>query len=529
MPDRGAETASPEVRDRTDSSGSSLRDGQGRRGDADGDQRPGGQADERAGRADGKPKPAAGEKLKHGDGLADRGGGRFERMALLGIRGLIGVVILAVALGITGWLVDTRPEPPRRPMADSGMVVRAITATEVPIARSWEGFATVRARTVAEISAQVSAAVVDRPARVRVGERIESGETLVVLDDSDAEQRLAGAEATVEALEAQLAQLNVELESAQESLRLADESVRLTRREMERLAEATRGQAAAPVEQERLERQLTGALREREVFSQQIELVPVRRRVLEAQLAQQRSSVELAQLDVERSTIVSPIDGIIDAVFVDVGQRLNVGSTVARVVDPTRLEVPLRLPVSAAAELSVGDPVLVRVPSIEGFAWPGTILRFAPQADPGSRTIEVIAEVVQDFPSVNQRRAAGARPALRPGQFVMGRVSRSEAEERVIVPRGAVRDDRVIVMNGEGRAEPRTVLVEQFVSGSWEGIDPIETEWAVLRPMDGQTGVRAGERVVVSNLDAIRPGTRVRSSDATVEESAADDSMGSGS
>jgi len=183
----------------------------------------------------------------------------------------------------------------------------------------------------------------------------------------------------------------------------------------------------------------------------------------------------------------------------------------------------LRLPVSAAADLSVGDPVLVRVPSLVGYVWPGVILRFAPQADPGSRTIEVIAEVVQDFPSVDRRRVAGERPTLRPGQFVMGMVSRSDAEDRVIVPRGAVRDDRVVVMNGAGRAETRLVVVERFVSGAWEGIDPIETEWAVLRPADGTSGVRAGERVVVSNLDAIRSGTRVRSLDATEEDAASGD------
>ncbi|MGP1345312.1 MAG: efflux RND transporter periplasmic adaptor subunit [Phycisphaerales bacterium] len=448
------------------------------------------------------------------------------RLALMGVRFAIGAVVLLVAFGIAGFLVETRPEPARKASVERSLMVGTVVARAVPVARSWEGFATVEARTVSEISAEVSAAVVERSAAARVGERVSAGQLLFVLDESDAVQRLAGAEAVAESLEAQIAQLGVELEAAQESLALSDEGVRLTRSELERVREATRGQASAPVEIERLERELTVTLRGREELRQRVDLIPPRRRALEAQLAQQRAAIALARLDVERTRVVSPIDGVVDAVLVDVGQRVSVGMPMARVVDPTRLEAPLRLPVTAAAELAVGDPAVVGVETMPEHRWAGAIVRIAPAADPESRTVRVFVEIVQAWPEGGGGGEGGSAPLLRPGQFVMGRVARSEVDDRVIVPRGAVRSGRVFVMNGEGRAVARRVDVSHYISERWEEVDPVETEWAVLAPAEGGTGVVPGERVLVTNLEEIRPGMRVRA--AGVEAGAGGSAIGDG-
>lgn len=453
-----------------------------------------------------------------------------QRYALLAIRFVIGAGAVLFALLVVGFLVSNRPEPPRRPTQDSSMIVRTVVAQTVPIARSWEGYATVQAKTLTEVSAEVSAAVIERPDAIRVGAAVVAGQTIVRLDNTDAVQRLASATALAESLEAQLAQLSVELESTQESLALADEGIRLQRVELERLKQATAGQAAAPIEIERLERQLTASLREREGLNQQQALIPPRRRALEAQLAQQEAAVALAQLDVQRTRIISPIDGVIDAVFVDVGQRVSVGTPIARVVDPTRLEVPVRVPVTAAAELAPGDPAVLRVSTMPGHRWQGEVVRLSPQADAETRTVEVFVEVQQGVSS--EERAAS--PMLRPGQFVIGRVSRSDVHSRIVVPRGAIRSDRVIVMNSEGRAEPRPVRISHYIDERWPDIDAQETEWAVLLPVEetasGRIGVSAGERIVTSNLDDIRRGMLLRSLDSIepTAERATDIAAGNG-
>jgi multidrug efflux pump subunit AcrA (membrane-fusion protein) len=84
----------------------------------------------------------------------------------------------------------------------------------------------------------------------------------------------------------------------------------------------------------------------------------------------------------------------------------------------------------------------------------------------------------------------------------------SDIEPRVLVPRSAVQRDRVMVVNGDGRAEPRIVNVSYYFEGAFPDLHPIEREWAVI-----SAGLGPGERVIISNLDDLDPGTPVRPMD----------------
>src|SRR5690606_9085501 len=129
------------------------------------------------------------------------------------------------------------------------------------------------------------------------------------------------------------------------------------------------------------------------------------------------------------------------------------------------------------------------------------IERMSPEADAASRTVTVYAVVEQDpFGDMST--------LLLPGQFVRGALSSSEAEDAVLVPRVAVRDDRVMVVDAEGRASERRVRVEFFLRGERPGVAPDERDWAVV-----SEGLAEGERVVISNLDDLRPGAAVHAVD----------------
>lgn len=415
---------------------------------------------------------------------------------------------MLAAAGVVVWLlVSTRPQPPRIPPEQRAQQVSVITARLAPVTRTWRGYGTARAKDAADVAAQVAAEVVERPERIEAGNRVAKGDMIVALDDEEFRRRLSSAREAIRALEAQVEGLDVEKASLEESVRLAEEAVRLTQREVERAKAAVEEGAATPGEVERLQRELTQTQRERTELQQRLSMISVRRRQLEAQIRERRAEASLAELNVQRCRIAAPFDGAIQEVHVDPGERVSVGEVVARLVDLSRIEVPLRLPISAGAQLDVGDAVRLRADSPGGRSWRAEVARIAPEADSRTRTLTAFVEVSQ-----SPEPGPGA---LLPGQFVIAEISAGQSRRRIVVPRAAVRGDRVWVVAGEDdRVEPRRVRVAHYLEARFEDVAPRETQWAVI-----ESGLEPGEQVIVSNFESLEAGRLVEATDAGAGDS----------
>ncbi len=422
------------------------------------------------------------------------------------LRAAAAVLILGAGIGIFVWLVATRPRPAHTPPGNTAISVRAIALRPMPVPRIWEGYGTARAMESADVSAQVSARVIERPAEIEPGARVDAGQVLVKLDPVDFQQRVEASLALIASWGAQVAGLDVEERRLSDQLELMQDELRLEERELERITQAVEQLGANALEIERRQALLARRKREMAVLQQQLEAIPPRREQLRAQVANERATLRLAQENLDRATVRAPISGVLQDVFVEPGELLMVGAPIARVVDVSRIEVPLRLPVSASARLRVGDGVEMGPdsPGDGGGAspWVGRVVRIAPEAHPGSRTITVFAEVAQE-PDPSRGGL------LLPGQFVLARVT-TGAEEHPVVPRIAVDRDRLMVVeNGAGgsgtRAREAGARVMYHIRRSFPELDPLETEWAVL-----ESGPPPGTLVITSNLDEIRDGTPVR-------------------
>ncbi len=422
----------------------------------------------------------------------------------LGARGLLGLAILAVALGVWTILVKTKPKAPRTEAPDLALQVRAITAEPVAAPRVWTGYGTARPDEAADVSAEVAAVVVRRPDDIEPGVWVERGTLLAQLDDTEYAAALTRANELVQALEADLRGLDVEAESISDSLALAEERVRLAQSQLNRLRSAVGAGGASRFEIEALEERLTTVKRERESLEERLNLIPTRKARLRAQLESERANARVARLNVERCSISAPITGILQSVEVEEGERVGIGQPIARVVDLRSIEVPLRLPVSAATRLRLGDRAALEHVGAEPAAWEGAIGRIAPEADPATRTITAFAEVEQEV-----REGVGERARLEgmllPGQFLSATVFGQERSPRLVVPRNAVQRDRVLIANEEDRVEPRLVTVAYHIDALFPDLHPHERQWAVI-----DSGLDPGARVIISNLDDLTAGTPVR-------------------
>ncbi len=440
--------------------------------------------------------------------------GRPRGMVILSIafRAGLALLVLAIATGVFMVLLGSRRTIERDETAAAAPpIVQSVVARERSVPRSWRGYGTARAMDVADVAAEVAGRVVDRPLKNEPGRSVRAGEVLLEIDKVDYGERLVATEQAVASLEAQLEGLGVEEERLRDQTAFAREERDAAQRDYDRVVEAVQRGAGSQGETDRYLVALRASERALSALSQQLEMIPSRRASLQAQLASARADRRVARENVARATVVSPIDGVLQSIEPERGERVNIGERVARVVNLGRIEIPLRLPVSSFGSIAVGDQVRMTTDGPEPAVWTGTLARLAPESDASARTLTAFVEVVQD-PS--------ARGLLLPGQFVLGSVTGEVGEPLVVVPRRAVESDRVLVARPEpsdaeagarvaSTVVPRSVRVAYYASGDLDDIDPDETEWAVLAP----GSLEPGDVVIVSNLEQLRAGMIVETRD----------------
>ena len=81
----------------------------------------------------------------------------------------------------------------------------------------------------------------------------------------------------------------------------------------------------------------------------------------EAALEAAESAVALAELDLERAVMTAPVDGVLDRVWFQLGERPTPGATVAVILDAHRTYARIYVPAELRAGIGPGDTVRVAV------------------------------------------------------------------------------------------------------------------------------------------------------------------------
>lgn len=418
-------------------------------------------------------------------------------------RVVVVVVMLMVSIGIVKAMVATKSKSDMNEPTTSAVVVRTIKAIHRPSNRIWSGYGTARTMGSADVVAEVAGRVIERPEAIEAGKSVEAGDLIIRLDDTDYINALDAARQAVKSLDAQISGLTIETEQMENQVRYASEAIDAAKRDLARVDEAIGQGAGSAGERDVKLALMLRSQREQSELQQQLDLIPSRRARLEAEISLQRANERIADENVERSKIRAPFDGELQSVNTRAGDWVGLGSRVARVVDLSRLEIPLKVAASASSWIRVGDEARLWVSDPGGEPDQiGQITRIAPEADSASRTMTVYVEVEQDPTDADR---------LLPGQFVHGRVVTHDPHERVILPRRAVQSDHVFVANVNGQGARLIEIMSVKVAYSFESrmpeIDPIETQWVALEV--GYEPVE-GSLIAVSLLDQIMAGMRVQ-------------------
>ena len=399
-------------------------------------------------------------------------------------------LVLAAGIGVAVGLTLSAPMPEMLDRDGAAIGVVAVEVETVPVARRWQGFGTARALDMSLVPARVASTIAEIPLDLAAGRTVTEGELLARIDDEDFRRQVAMNDESVAQLDSELERLRVQLGLLSSRSELARREVDLAEQDLVRVRDARGRGAALPREVDAAEQAVLSARRGLLLIEEIEGTLPAQIRATEAERERLVSARSLAQSQVERCRVRAPYDGVVADVLVEVGEQVSPGMPVVRMFDPDRVEVPLRIPASARGRVAVGDDVVVARAG-DSTSETTQILRVAPEDDPATRTMTVFADV------------HGLEAGFVPGTFLTGEVAESIARSRTIVPRRAVRNQRVMLIeDGRIRMMPITVAFplndsrpESGLSDrQWLAIEERLPEGTVL-VVDGGRELEAGTRV----------------------------------
>jgi HlyD family secretion protein len=311
-------------------------------------------------------------------------------------------LILVAVVGTS--VAFARLKPAALPVESTSLVIE--TVERGPLTRAVRGSGVL----VPENVRWIAAATDGRVERVVVqpGTVVTAGSVIIELSDPqqqqsmrDAEWQLRAAEAAYEAAQAELESNRLDQQSATARLQAEADQARLRAKADAELAAAG---LAAPITKQ-LSESTAASLDQRVKFEEQrISVLASSQRArlaaLQAEVEQRRAMLDLQRQRSESLQVRASIDGVLQAVAVQAGQRVSPGTTLARVAEPSRLKAEIRVAETQAKDLAAGQRA--QIDTRNGIV-AGRVARIDPAASNGTVLVDL---------SIDGALPAGARPDL---------------------------------------------------------------------------------------------------------------------
>jgi RND family efflux transporter MFP subunit len=207
-------------------------------------------------------------------------------------------------------------------------------------------------------------------------------------------------------------------------------------------------------------------------------------RNLRASIQASEATMKLAGRQLRDTEIRAPFDGFVEKRLVNQGELVKTQMPVMAVVRLNPLKVIAEIPEKMAPWISAGQAVDLQVDAYQNRKFAGKLSRISPGVNAATRAFPFEAIV------------PNADSALKPGTFARVHIESGKVDDVLTLPYAALQYrygvNRVFVVNGDKLAMRELAVGERLG-------DRIE----VL------SGVKAGERVAVTDVDTLADGARV--------------------
>lgn len=198
----------------------------------------------------------------------------------------------------------------------------------------------------------------------------------------------------------------------------------------------------------------------------------------------QKQARDLAQLDLEYTTVRAPISGIVSQRLVKVGNMVRQHDATFQITDFDPLLAVMHVPERELRRLRAGQQALVLVDAIPDGQFDGYVKRISPVVDAATGTFKVTVEVRH-----RSRR-------LKPGMFGKILVTFDTHENTLLVPKNSIvrEDDEASIFVIRDSVAYRLPVVLGYENG---------------KMIEILTGLTEGDEIVVTGHGGLRDSSRV--------------------
>lgn len=334
---------------------------------------------------------------------------------------------------VTGLLIAAAAAAVAEPLATGAVQYREVDLT-------YAADAVVEATRQSTVAAQVTGRIVEL--KYEVGDFVQKGQVIVRIDQTEAQQVLAGSEA-------QVAQAQAAFDNA--------------RAELERTRDLARQKFVSQAALDKAESAY---------------------RMAEAQLKTARAGAGQAATSKGYTTVVAPYTGVVSARHVEVGEMAAPGKPLLTGFDPSDLRVIATVPQYKVAEIRSSAKVSVELPSLRKWVT-GTNMMVLPNADTRTQSTRVRVELPRDLRDVTPGMFART-------YFAVGRGRKLVMPQAAVVRRSEVTGAYVVgaqgqlsfrqIRVGEPAGEALVEVLAGLQPGDQVALDPVKAGMALAKP-----------------------------------------------
>lgn len=199
-----------------------------------------------------------------------------------------------------------------------------------------------------------------------------------------------------------------------------------------------------------------------------------------------KTSVENAKLQMDKTRIIAPIDGVIvDLPYYTQGTQIASGSKIVKIMDYQTMYMEVQLPEKYISVIKPSQNVNLTNYTIPGDTIIGQVTQLSPAIDANTRTFKGNIQINNtDY-------------LLRPGMFVKADIVTNNKDSVIVIPKSIIlsrqRGKTVFIID-------RGVAAERVIETGLENISDVE----VTR------GLTKGERVVTSGFETLSNRSKVK-------------------
>jgi len=415
---------------------------------------------------------------------------------------LLFIIPVIIAIVIIVMLVKSRKGPERLAAKERAQTVRVIKLSALDVIPRAIGYGYVKPGQVWQAVAEVSGKIVEVSPSFKTGNFAKEGSVLVRIDPAAYKLAVAQMEASIQEMQAQISQLDLQVKNLLTSLKIEKSALKLNKTNMERNKSALADNSVSYLQYEQTQLAYQAQLSKMQNLENELNLIPSNKKALEAGLAISRAKLEDAHLNLKNTAVTVPFNSRITETSAEIGQFVQKGQTVATADGTSSAEIAAQIPMSKMADLLrsadhkplhstdrsmekltklFGLQVKVRLPD-ESFQveWEARFARADATIDPQTGTFGAIVAVDNPY----QKVITGVRPPLVRNMYCEVEISGRIIPGTIVIPRAAIHDKYVFLVNSESRLERRLVVV-----------DFSQTDFYVIKQ-----GLKAEETLVVSDL-----------------------------